>query len=248
MTADALLQELSRTAAALATAVEPPGAERLLGSLAETARRLFGARACSLALLTEDGGELVYTTASGDGADAVAGMRMPASRGIAGWVVQSGQPVAVSDVRADPRFAPDVAEATGYLPETIVAAPVVADGEVLGVLSVLDRDAGRPGADDDLLLLQVFCEQAAIALETARSFRDVADVLLRALAGAAGEGTTLAERLEAAAAADPGDDLTPVAALLARLTHSDRDAQRLAVSVVGEVLVFVQRRAATRPG
>lgn len=247
MSSEALLQELSQVAQGLAGAVEPPGAERLLSSLAETARRLFGARACSLALLSEDGDELVYTTASGSGADAVTGLRMPAGRGIAGWVVQSGQPVAVSDVRADPRFAPDVAQATGYVPEAIVAAPVVSDAGILGVLTVLDRDAGRPGAQDDLLLLQVFCDQAAIALESARSFRRVSDVLLRALADAAGDGSSLAHQLAGAATATH-DDLTEVAALLARLAHHGHDAQRLALAVVSDVLTFVERREATRPG
>lgn len=91
---------------------------------------MFRAQACSLALLTEDASELVYTTAAGAGATSVTGLR----------------------------FAPDRG--------------------VLGVLTVLDRDASRPGADDDLLLLQVFCEQAAIALEGARAFRGLVALLL----------------------------------------------------------------------
>lgn len=248
MTAERVLSELVRVAGALGAAVEPPGADRLLASLAETARRLFGARACSIALLSETGDELVYTTASGSGAEAVTGLRMPAGHGIAGWVVQSGQPVAVADVRADPRFAPDVAESTGYLPEAIVAAPVESDRGVIGVLSVLDRDAGRPGADEDLLLLQVFCEQAAIALETARSLREMAGVLLGALARAAGDGTPLAAALAHAAAAPADDDLAALAALLARLGRLDPDARRLAVEVVSDVVGFVERRGATRPG
>lgn len=39
------------------------------------------------ALLTEDDSELVYTTAAGEGADDVTGMRVSSSHGIAGWVV-----------------------------------------------------------------------------------------------------------------------------------------------------------------
>jgi len=252
MTADALLAELARVADALGPAVEPPGTERLLSSLAETARRLFGARACSLALLSDDGSELVYTTAAGQGADAVTGMRMPAGRGVAGWVVQSGQPVAVSDVRADPRFAPDVAEATGYVPQSIVAAPVVSEGDVLGVLSVLDRDAARPGADADLLLLQVFCDQAAIALEGARAFGRVAQVLLGALSSAAGADTDLAAALAGAArSVSAGRDerqLRDLAALFARLARAEPDAQRLALDVVTDVLAYVERRGSRRPG
>lgn len=247
MTGDARVEELARVAQALASAVEAPGEQRLLGSLAETARRLLGARACSLALLSDDGRELVYTTAAGHGADAVTGLRLPASRGIAGWVVQSGQPVAVSDVSSDPRFAPDVARSIGYTPQTIVAAPVVSDQRVLGVLSVLDRDAGRPGADADLLLLQVFCEQAAIVLETARSFRDVSGVLLRALHDAAVGGTGLAEQL-ASTAARTDDDLVHVGALLGRLDAHGSDVRRLALDVVAQVLSFVERREGSRPG
>jgi len=245
MTAEALLQELAQVARALGGAVQPPGADRLLTSVAETARRLFGARACSLALLSEDATELVYTTASGAGAESVTGLRLPVTRGLAGWVVQSGQPIAVSDVRSDPRFAPDAAQSTGYVPQALLAAPVVSDDAVLGVLSVLDRDTSRPGADDDLLLLQVFCEQAAIALESAGAFRRTADVLLQALAAAAGEGTGLAEQLtRTTVRAD--DDLAEVAALLARLARSDPGARRLAVDVVRQVLRYVEE--SPRPG
>jgi hypothetical protein len=51
----------------------------------------------------------------------------------------SGQPIAVRDVQSDPRFARDVAESTNYVPNAIYAAPILdAEGEVLGVASVLD--------------------------------------------------------------------------------------------------------------
>lgn len=249
MTADALLDELGRVATALGTAVEPPGADRLLTSIAETARRLFGARACSLALITDDGSELVYTTAAGAGADVVTGMRMPVGRGIAGWVVQSGQPVAISDVRNDPRFDPDVAQSTGYVPQSIVAAPVVSDSGILGVLTVLDRDADRPGAQEDLQLLQVFCGQAAIALESTKAFRQVAQLLLAGLAEAAGEDSDLAAALSVGAdTAVDDEELAALAALFAQLARQDVEARRLAVEVVSHVVAYAERRGSSRPG
>lgn len=237
---------MAGVARSLVGAIEPPGAERLLTALAETARRLFRAQACSLALLTEDGTELVYTTAAGAGATSVTGLRMPVTRGIAGWVVQSGQPVAVSDVGTDPRFAPDVAASTGYAPQALLAAPVSSDRGVLGVLTVLDRDAGRPGADDDLLLLQVFCDQAAIALEGARSFRDLADVLLDALATAAGGGTGLGDALSSRGSAADDPELVTLAALMAELQRRDPTARRLAVQLVQQVLSYVDQEAGPR--
>lgn len=155
MSHDELLRELGELAASPGPAVRPAGTDELLGSLTETARRLFGAAACSLALLSEDESELLYTVAAGQGAQDVTGMRMPASQGIAGWVVQSGQPIAISDAAADPRFALDQAERTGYVPQTILAVPVETPQRMLGVITLLDRDPRRPG-DQDMALLALF--------------------------------------------------------------------------------------------
>ena len=106
-------------------------------------RVLFDAAACSCALANPDGAGLTFAAADGIGAAEVIGVEIPVGRGLVGWTAMSGQPVAVRDVRNDARFARDVAESTGYLPTTILAAPFSeASGEVVGVLEVLD-----PGID-----------------------------------------------------------------------------------------------------
>ena len=110
---------------------------------------LFGAQACSVAVADLDAGVLRYVASHGRGERAIVGVTVPLQRGIAGWVVTSGQPIAVADVESDRRFARDVAEATGYVPRTILAAPVVGDDEPLGVVSVLDP--GRRERELDLL-------------------------------------------------------------------------------------------------
>lgn len=249
-----LLAELAALADTVAPIVAPPGADGLLRALTETARRLFGAQACSLALLSPDETELVYTTAAGAGAQDITGMRMPSDRGVAGWVTMSGQPVAVDDLRQDSRFARDVAEDTGYVPTALLAVPVVSPRRLLGVMTLLDRDAGRPGADEDMTLLSLFADQAALALEAAGAFGAVGRLLLEALATAAAEGTTLADTLRSAAdrptagpagsSGSPGPELTEVAALLAELSRRGDAERRLAVRLLTEVLAYTTRRAA----
>ncbi|MGY1717258.1 GAF domain-containing protein [Geodermatophilus sp. SYSU D01106] len=140
-------------------AQDPP---TLLTSLTDLGRRTFGAAACSLAVLEDDDEHLRFRAASGAGAEEVLGLRLPVSRGIAGWVVSSGQPIVVSDVRADPRFAVDVAESTGYVPQVILAAPLTAGGEPLGVVEVLDPDSGL--GDGSLELLAALAAHAALAV------------------------------------------------------------------------------------
>jgi len=244
-----LLEDLGRLATDLAPAVRPVGAQRLLASITESARQLFGARACSLALLTDDERELVYTTASGDGADGVTGLRLPAGQGIAGWVVVSGESVAISDVSADPRFARSVAEDTGYVPRAMLAVPVLVGDQVLGVLTLLDRDDARPGAEHDLALLSVFAEQTALTLQTDSAFERLGRVLLQALGSAAEGGSTLAEAVERAATSVPlaDADLAELATVFAQLQRQGPAERRLAVRLVREVADYSGRRSPRLP-
>lgn len=147
-------------------------------------RSIFGAAACSCALATEDGAALEFVAADGAGADAIVGVRLPVSRGIAGFVALSGQPITIADVTADHRFARDVAESTDYVPQTIIAAPLLDDdGETLGVLEVLDPvrpdDESRIGAQRggvaELAVLTVIAGQVASVVRLHRRIADDAD-------------------------------------------------------------------------
>ena len=243
MTPDELLRQLGELATALGPAVRPAGTDELLRSLTETARRLFGAAACSLALLTEDESELVYTVAAGRGAEDVTGMRIPAAQGIAGWVVQSGQPIAISDVGSDPRFAREQAEQTGYIPRAILAVPVETPTRLLGVISLLDRDPRRPGAEQDMALLSLFADQAALALASVERFSHVGQVLLDAMAQAA-VGDDLADTLRRAAEAQPDADadLAALAATFSALARRGAAERRLALAVLRDVADYVEGR------
>lgn len=132
-------------------------------------RSLFGAAACSVALVTDGGDELEFVAANGAGADAITGVRIPVGRGIAGWAVMSGQPIAVRDVAADTRFARDVAESTEYVPSSILAAPVAgADGETIGVMEVLDPSVDE-ASDWALAVLGTAASLVAQLVGVARS-------------------------------------------------------------------------------
>jgi GAF domain-containing protein len=243
MRPDELLRELGGLATSLGPAVRPAGAEELLRALTETARRLFGAAACSLALLSEDESELVYTIAAGEGADSVTGMRISSSEGIAGWVVQSGQPIAVSDLASDPRFSRELAEQTGYVPRAILAVPVETSQRTLGVISLLDRDPRRPGAEQDMVLLALFAEQAALALASVEQFSALGRVLLEALAEAAtGSDLVLALRRAVGGLPAADADLAALAATFAALARSGAAERRLAVAVLRDIGEYVGRR------
>jgi signal transduction protein with GAF and PtsI domain len=126
------------TGAAPLTELHDAGLQQLRTAVAAV-RSLFGAAACSVALLDETGERLEFVAADGAGAEAIVGTDLAVGRGIVGWVATSGQPIAVAEVGSDVRFARDVAEATDYVPSVILAAPLPGAGdEVLGVMELLD--------------------------------------------------------------------------------------------------------------
>jgi len=174
----------------------------------------------------------------------VTGLRIPATSGIAGWVVQSGQPIAISDVLSDPRFSRQVAEQTGYVPQAILAVPVQTGQRMLGVLTLLDRDARRPGAEQDMALLSLFADQAALALASVEAFSALGRVLLGALADAAAGGD-LTEALRRAADRRPAPDadLVTLATSFAALARRGAAERRLALAVLQDVADYVERRS-----
>lgn len=144
---------------------------RLLRSIVEVARAIFAAKASSIFLFDEDADELVFAAVAGEGEGSLVGMRLPSSTGIAGWVLSSRTPLVLEDVQNDPRFARDVADETGYVPKGLMAVPLLDEERVLGVLQVLDRPQRSRFSLQEMELLGLFANQAAIALELLASAR-----------------------------------------------------------------------------
>jgi signal transduction protein with GAF and PtsI domain len=205
------------------------------------ARRLFDAAACSIALVDEAAEELVFYATSGVGADTMMGVRVPVGQGIAGYVVATGQAIAIEDVTTDPRFARDVAESTGYVPRSILAAPLETGQGTIGVIEVLDRNADS----GDVELLSVFAYQAALAIESSRVFNDLGRVLFEA-AGRLTKDVPLHDALLAIAEGAPGPDadLAELAACFAELGALGEGERRTAVRLVRD---FAEYARAHRP-
>jgi GAF domain-containing protein len=145
--------------------------QQLLWSVTEAARNLFGAAAASVFLLDKETGELVFEAVSGEGDGHLVGTRFPPGTGIAGWVASCGQPMLVDEVGDDAQFARAAAESTGYVPRSIMAAPLIRDSECLGVLEILDSGSRRRGDLQDVDLLGILAAQAAIGVELLTKLR-----------------------------------------------------------------------------
>ena len=111
---------------------------------------------------------LVFRVAAGPEGGGVVGLEIAAHEGIAGYVFSTGQPLAVADVVADPRFERTTAERTGYVPRSLLAVPLADEEGTLGVMEFLDR---RDGVPFDLVDLETGGRFAAALTASIRATR-----------------------------------------------------------------------------
>ncbi|HWF81405.1 MAG TPA: GAF domain-containing protein [Streptosporangiaceae bacterium] len=190
----------------------------LLQAIVEVARSVFGAAAASVFLLDEQTGELVFEAVAGEGEDDLVGTRFPSGTGLAGWVVMSGQALLVDDVARNPQFARDAAESTGYVPRSIMAAPLIRNGDCIGVLEVLDRGSRPRGDLSDVDLIGMLATEVALGLELVLRLRRLTGGQQPSTADAGGDEGMLrriAARLPAAT--------EPVASTVSRLLATADD-------------------------
>jgi signal transduction protein with GAF and PtsI domain len=138
--------------------------DEILRSTARLARLSFSASAASIFLYDQERDALVFEASSGVGEDRVLGITISPEKGIAGWVASTGEPLIVRGVGDDERFDRDFAAKTGLVPDVIMAAPVEHEGEILGVLEVLDPRLDLIGDMVAIDLLAELANQSCAAL------------------------------------------------------------------------------------
>jgi GAF domain-containing protein len=249
----ALLAAVARRLAA-ADRVAPSGDEAMLVAIASTATTVLEAQATSIALHDPVSDRLVFVAAAGPAAGDVVGLAIDSAAGIAGYAFTTGQPLAVADAAADPRFDRHVAEATGYVPHSLLATPLADETGTVGVLEVLDRRGGSFTLRD-LDTAAAFARQATLAVRAGqarrdggRLLRDALVALVRADPGGAIIDPAAIEALVAEATRDLAstDDPTwPLADRLARIRDVDPDSVELAIDWLDALL---RRRDGARSG
>jgi len=170
-------EEALRAAVAAGTLGSGDEHRALLQSIVEVARAIFGARASSVFLFDEESDQLIFEAVAGEGAGDLIGQRFPSSTGIAGWVLVTRQPLVVEELDKDPRFAREAAESTGFVPQGLMAVPLLHEDNTLGVLEVLDRPQKAAFSLAEMELLGLFANEAAIALDLLLKARAARSVL-----------------------------------------------------------------------
>lgn len=140
----------------------------VLYNVIDEAKNLLSVDAVSI-LLREEPDVLRFAAVSGERADQLINMRIPATAGVAGKVLSTGRPILIDGKTGSDLIYRGVDAKTGYHTETLLAVPLVFKGEAIGVLEAVNRQVSS-FEDEDLQTLESVANWAAIAIGNARQY------------------------------------------------------------------------------
>ena len=207
----------------------PTDVQPVFDAIVTSARALTGADSGAVFLVTGD--RVDMTAANGVSGETVAKWRAqyprPAtSDTVMGRAILERRVVQTSDLDTDPDYRTAPGRIIGI--HSILGAPMLAEGRTIGVIGVW-RSEVKPFSDKQIALLQTFADQAVIAIQNVRLFKEL-ETRNRELTVALDVQTATSEILKAISGAQT--DAQPVFDIIAR------SAQRLCNAGFGQLALF----------
>lgn len=140
----------------------------VLSRISELICQMVGAKACSVMLLDADRRRLLAKAAYGLRTERVHSLSFAVGEGVAGWVVERGDPVLITDVANDPRYVELPGTQTRIA--SMLCVPLTARGQRVGVVTATS-DQRAAFAADDLELLRFVSTTIALDIENMRLHR-----------------------------------------------------------------------------
>ena len=147
--------------------------ELLLEKIMNISKSIFHAEACSILLLDSKTDELVFTVALGEKGEEVKEFRVKRGQGVAGWVLEHGKSLLISDAAKDDRFFKGVDNKTGFKTTTMIAVPLTVKGKIAGVIEIINKVGGDLFNEADKETLMTMAGQIAIAIDNAKMTKDL---------------------------------------------------------------------------
>ena len=128
---------------------------------------VVSAEAASVLLLDSKKKNFRFFGVEGPAKPVLLNVTFPVNQGLAGYVFQTQKSAIFNDVQQDPRFYGKCDSDSGFQTRNMVAIPLVAGDEKIGILEVLNKAGGELFYEDDRLLLQSIAEEIAFAIHNA---------------------------------------------------------------------------------
>ncbi|MFC1902950.1 GAF domain-containing protein [Chloroflexota bacterium] len=161
------------------------GLHSLLEAALYSCLEVVSAEAASVLLLDDEKENFTFYQVEGPSKPVLKTATFPADKGIAGAVLQALQSEVANDVQHDPRFYGKIDSESGFQTRNMIAAPLVAGEERIGVLELLNKIGSNPFTEEDRMVLVSIAEVIAFAIRNTKIFEYVADTYCKQRQGQA---------------------------------------------------------------
>ncbi|MCM8816231.1 MAG: ATP-binding protein [Candidatus Omnitrophica bacterium] len=145
---------------------------KLLDSIMEESKKILNAEASSILLYDPNEKILCFEVAKGKKGEKVKDIKLKLGQGIAGHCAKTKKIINVKDAQKDKRFFSQADEKSHFTTRSILAVPLVRKRKLLGVLEVLNKKCCSSFDKQDIELMKIIADQAAIAIENAYLYRE----------------------------------------------------------------------------
>ena len=145
----------------------------LLTQILDSATRLIMGEASSLLLVNREKQELFFLVALGEKGAEVKRFTVKMGEGIAGWVALHNKSIIIGDAENDDRHAHNISKDVNFPSKAMIAVPMRVKDECLGVIELINKTNGKPFDQEDLEWLEIFANQAGLAIANARNIERV---------------------------------------------------------------------------
>lgn len=150
----------------------------ILEAIMKQVERLINPKAWSLLLVDATSGDLTFEIAVSPVAEQLKGFRLKRGEGVAGWVALNGEALLIPDVSQDQRFARHLDEKLSFTTHSIICVPMKIKQQVVGVIELINSYQESKFENNDLVLLSAIADFAAIALENARNYQRINELVI----------------------------------------------------------------------
>lgn len=141
----------------------------------EHSRKILNAEAATVFSYAPGSKEISFWALSAaDGNTNLEGKKMPADKGVVGWVIKHQRSVLISDSKKDPRFFSEIDRESLFDTRDLICVPLTSRrSHRLGALQILNSLGPEKFTQQDLEFTEKFAEQLSLALENARLFEEL---------------------------------------------------------------------------
>jgi hypothetical protein len=140
----------------------------LFGQILEMTNELLICEASYILLANPENQEMLIAIPTGPNKEQYDGRVIPADKGLAGWVFSHGLPAIVNNVHQDDRFDSEIDSKVrqGFDTHSVLAVPLHINGELIGVMEVINKQSGE-FSNHDMDILTMLANLIAVCLDSA---------------------------------------------------------------------------------